>query len=243
MEAGRATLTPIMPRRTGTSTRRKPSPGGVAQDSGNGVVVATDPESLHRIDDPEVELVLWQRSLASALGEWLESSPADQLPTGRVLVDAADLPLAVAGMTDVGDTAAGAMRAALVDDVLGLAQRFMAVMRCPVVDLRLEVLHHDACWKFHRDYVAARMLTTYRGPGTEWVAQADSATALSLQRSYDGPMHRFPRHAVGLFKGNRASPSRGVVHRSPPIASAGVTRLLLCLNLPSEASPELWKPA
>ena len=116
----------------------------------------------------------------------------------------------------------------------------VGVMATPEVDIRLETIRHDACWKFHRDHVPARLLTTYRGPGTEWVHPRDGAAALSEQKSFRGRIERFPEHSVGLFKGSRGGSRAGIVHRSPPVALSGEVRLFLCLNLPSIMSPSSW---
>ena len=138
---------------------------------------------------------------------------------------------------------AGAMRDAFLDDVIRITELFMRTMETDVVDIRLEAIGHDSCWKFHRDQVPARLLTTYRGPGTEWVHPQDGDTAIAEQKSFPGPIENLPTHHVGLFKGGLAEDGTGIVHRSPPIIGTGVSRLLLCLNLPSRISPELWRPA
>ena len=109
-----------------------------------------------------------------------------------------------------------------------------------MVDVRLERISHDSCWKFHRDCVEARLLTTYCGSATEWVQPIHAEQALREQKSYNGPLERLRVHDVAIFKGNRAGPNSGIVHRSPPIVGTGQTRLLLCLNKRSVASPEPW---
>ncbi len=124
-------------------------------------------------------------------------------------------------------------------DLVSLTEAFCRTMDSDIVDIRLETVTHDGCWKYHRDHVPARLLTTYRGPGTQWVTPERSEDALAQQKAYSGPLEQFAEHAVGLFKGSKAEKGRGIVHRSPPILGTGTTRILLCLNLPSAASPEL----
>ncbi|HMQ13180.1 MAG TPA: DUF1826 domain-containing protein [Candidatus Competibacter phosphatis] len=211
---------------------------GDAQDAG--VLFGYSPDLFQRIHDTDVELIIWERPLACELGRWLEALPVDQLPNRRVLVLRADLRPALTVIFDAAGTPGGAMRDALLDDLIRLATLFMDTLDSGRVDIRLETVQHDACWKFHRDNVAARLVTTYRGPGTQWVRPHDNAMALAVQKSYQGIIQHFPKHAVGLFKGSRAGPASGIVHRSPPISGSGVVRLLLCLNLPSAASPDLW---
>jgi len=206
------------------------------------IVQGQTPDLLERIWDPAVELVIWDRILPATLGQWLDSLPVHQMPHGRVLVSTAHVSSAVATLLDAAAMPGGAMRDAFLDDVVVLTELFMRALETDVVDIRLETIDHDACWKFHRDHVPARLLTTYRGPGTEWVHPRDSHNALTDQKTYQGPMERFSRYAVGLFKGNQAVDGEGIVHRSPPIKETGVSRLFLCLNLPSKTSPALWRP-
>lgn len=212
-------------------------------DYSNGILHGPSPEWFERIGEPSVELIIWKRSLATDLGHWIDALPIHKLPDARLLVKENDLLPALTSVLDAAGTPPVEMRDAFLKDVKTLATAFMKVMGSDFVDIRLETIHHDACWKFHRDNVAARLLTTYRGPGTEWVAPSHQHEALSQQKSYRGPIQQFPQHAVGLFKGSRGACDKGIVHRSPPIVGTGQTRLLLCLNSPSEASPDVWTPS
>ena len=215
-------------------------PGIRAQTPPTAVLNGESSRLLDHVHDPGVELIIWERRLPSGLGDWLDRLSIAHLPRGHFLVDEGEPRAAFAWMLDASSTPDDDMRALLLTDLAEVTSRFASLMRAKRVEVRLEAVHHDACWKFHRDCVAARLLTTYRGPGTEWVSPGDSAQALARQKSYGGPIHRFPRHAVGLFKGSCAAPASGIVHRSPPIAGTGTTRLLFCLNLPSSISPLPW---
>jgi len=204
------------------------------------ILRGASPKLLHRIHDPTVELIIWQRRLPYGLGHWLDALPPNQLPDGRVLVGKDCMLPAVLSICVESSTPACPMRRTFVEDVAATARLFAGVMATDRIDLRLEAIHDDACWKFHRDCVAARLLTTYRGPGTEWIPPAQGECALLRQRTFGGRIERFPTHAVGLFKGSCAEPASGIVHRSPPIAGNGAVRLLLCLNMPTATSPEEW---
>ena len=79
------------------------------------------------------------------------------------------------------------------------------------------------------------MLTTYRGPATNWDAPEFAATAHAAPDAYTGPMQRLALHQVTLFKGcglPGKAEEKGIVHRSPPIVGSGITRLMLCLSPP-----------
>lgn len=195
---------------------------------------------LRSIHEPEIELVLWERPPMPGLAGWLDALPDAVLPDGRVLVSPADLEPAIASIFEASGTPPDAMRDLLAADVAALARLFAGMMAVPLVDIRLETVRHDACWKYHRDCVPARLITTYRGPGTEWVPPRLGPLALARQRGFRGPVERFPPYAVGLFKGSCAPPASGIVHRSPPIRGRGIARLVLCLNLETAASPDAW---
>lgn len=202
---------------------------------GNGfapVVTTRSPRMFSRIHDPHHELILWRRRLDPDLASWLTTLPAGSLPTGRLTVVAADVGPLLDEMFRDAATPAGAMRDLLRADLIFVASLFAEVMAVGEIDLRLEAIHGNACWKFHRDCVRARLLTTYCGPGTQWVEPTFAQAALEEQRDYRGPIRQFQLNDVGLFKGDCAPPASGIVHRSPPIAATGQTRLVLCLNLP-----------
>lgn len=195
---------------------------------------------LDEIADPAVGLALWHRRLPPVLDTWLDQTPPARLPEGRLLVrtddieEALDTTFRAAAIPD--DIPARLLRA----DVATLARRFARIAGSALVDLRLEALAHDACCRFHRDFVPLRLLCTYRGPGTQWIAPAQAGRAVHEQDRYKGEIRHMPRHAAALFKGEGHGQGHGIVHRSPPIKHIGTTRLLLCLNLPSTVSPKPW---
>ena len=197
-------------------------------------------EGLAAIGNPGMELVIWRRALPQCLQTWLDRMDESCLPDIRVLVRPSDLRRAVEPHFDDCGMPPGDMRDLLLGDVDDLVSAFARITQSDLVDVRLERIGHDACWKFHRDCVEARILTTYRGPATEWVQPIDAERALREQRSYKGPLERFRVHDVAIFKGSCVGPGSGIVHRSPPVAGTGRTRLLLCLNRQSAASPKPW---
>ena len=173
------------------------------------------------------------------LAPWLDALPYDTLPHERLLVRVGDAPLALAELFDGTSIAEDGPVQILRDDMADLIERFATLTSSTEVDTRIQFIRHDACKRFHRDHVRMRLICCYQGPTTEWVPGHHGQEALDAQRDYVGPLQRFPRFAVAMFKGHE----QGVVHRSPAIADAGKTRFLLCLNEPSVISPPLWQPA
>lgn len=195
---------------------------------------------LRRVSDPAVALALWERKLSRTFALWLDTLTPDRLPHGRVLAGTAEVYAALAAILDRSRTPDHPMARLLLADATMLSRRFAAIAASNTVDIRLETVRHDACWKFHVDDVKFRLLTTYRGPGTQTVSPAHAGDALARQRDYTGPLDEIPPCNVALFKGARSG--AGVVHRSPPITGSGIVRLVLCVNLPSAASPPAWTP-
>ncbi len=144
-------------------------------------------------------------------------------------------------MLDEAGMPSGPMRDALSDDIAALVNTFAIITKTDSVDVRLEQIDDDACWRFHRDAVDTRLVSTYRGPTTEWVPPAYSERAIDEQQSYEGPLERLGDHHVAIFKGKSAGPGSGIVHRSPPISGTNQTRLFLCLNTETIVSPPLWQ--
>lgn len=194
------------------------------------IVEGDDGNILRRIEDDDVALVLWHRPAPAGLADWLDALPPERLPDGHFIGPAACVPARLATLFDLAGLTDGPERRALVDDISGLAHLFAARSGSLDVDLRLEAIDHDGCWRFHRDHVGYRLNATYRGPGTQWPPLEHAARALRAQRRYRGPLKEMPRFAAGLFKGVRRAGTEAVVHRSPPVAGSGHMRLFLCLN-------------
>ena len=161
-------------------------------------------DGLAGINDSGTELVIWQRELPAGLHDWLEQTDAANLPHLRIFVEPGNLRPALEPLLDECGLPADGMRGLLIDDMVGLVSAFADVTGIGRVDVRLESIDHDACWRFHRDTVETRLVTTYRGPTTEWVQPADADRAIGGQTEYDGPLERLGDHDVAIFNGKWA---------------------------------------
>ncbi|MBE7218568.1 MAG: DUF1826 domain-containing protein [Caulobacteraceae bacterium] len=130
----------------------------------------------------------------------------------------------------------------LLDDAAMLAHLFLLRTGAAELELRLERVTGDACRAFHRDNVRLRLVTTYVGPGTDYVADADAEAALRLQAGFAGEVRRCPACALAWMRGSACAKGAGLAHRSPPIAGTGAVRLVLVLSEPGRASPSRWSP-
>lgn len=193
-------------------------------------IEAADESVLRRIRNNKVALAIWRRTPTPGLAHWLDHLPVDRLPVGHFVGPVACVPARVEAFCDLAGAEPGPGRQAFVADVALLARAFAALSGSPLVDVRLDAVAHDSCWRFHRDHVGYRLNATYRGPGTQWLPPEQAASALRSQRRYRGPLNEMPRFAAGVFKGVARAGVGAIVHRSPPVAGTGQTRLFLCVN-------------
>jgi hypothetical protein len=127
-------------------------------------------------------------------------------------------------------------RAAVADDILSLVCGMLAVFSWLRVEVRLDLTDEQSCPKFHCDNVLVRLVTTYVGPGTEYV---EMPAADMVHRVAPGSLvllkgHRHPTHAALAILASlrwvalRATASTGppglpclhadrMLHRSPPM--------------------------
>jgi len=196
-------------------------------------LIVDEPEGLSAIGWPGTALVLWRRQVPSDLAALLDALPFDELPHLRFEAIAADR---------VGEVLAAALGpragklAPLLADVADLARLYARATGSAPIRLRLEAIRDDACRRFHADQVRARLLCTYRGPATEWLAARDVRLAADgyVADPEPGAIRRLERFEVGLFAG--ALSPRPCVHRSPPLSGSGRDRLLLVVDEGGEAA-------
>lgn len=197
----------------------------MAVDSLLRAIVAGNTDVLHAIREDDVSIAIWEREPPSSLKNIVLTNLCNVRFTASLgeLSDKLDHELATAGLKT------GIERNVLATDILALAKRFGAVMRLNEVEIRLEHVTTNACKKFHGDYVTARLICTYVGPGTQWLDGADAEDCgcgepHNIQQMQPGD--------VGLFKGRIWSEFHPAIHRSPPIEGRGEERLVLVINPP-----------
>jgi len=191
------------------------------------------PEALTAIYDDDVNAAVWERSVVEFTGSG-EPDPLQHDLKLEGSVPAAGVDRWLAEQLPLGP-------AALRADIAELAAMYACLFAVDELGIRLKTLDRAMCPRFHVDRVVCRLLTTYDGPGTEYLADDDVDRA-QLGRpvadprqlpAYDAaaPVHRLPAGAVVLCKGESwpGNEGRGFVHRSPQ--PAGVRpRLMLCID-------------
>lgn len=176
------------------------------------------PSCWEAIRGADVPLVLEARKLidgAPWAAELAQQAPFERRGQGRV-------------SEAVG--ALGALPLELRQDIERLASRFAGIMQVATVRIRLEGIVTNACRKIHSDNTDVRLITTYIGPGTDYVPHGLAAEERNLVR--------IPTGCVALFKGRAFDPDHAFcLHRSPPAADMEVARLVLVIDTPLR--PEL----
>lgn len=203
-----------------------------------GIVTGTTCTILNAVHTAGVGMAVWRRSMPEALKSWADRVAADGAIKAGLLIpierceDRIEKAFRNAGLPPCP------AEAQVKHDIADLIRTFTGIVGLGSVDVRLETVRGDACWKFHRDQVAFRLICTYSGPGTQYVPPDCSRQAIAQQRDYAGPLAMIETGAVAIFKGAQASGHDGIVHRSPPIRGSGQSRLMLCLSPPGPYSPD-----
>jgi hypothetical protein len=200
-------------------------------------VTVARPAALGAIRDTKINIAIWRRPVMLATARYAE----------RVLnVWPSDIDL-VAQPKELRRQLARALphvtgarmgRAQLLSDVGRLASTYAGLAARTALHLKLERVSRDKCPLFHTDFVTLRLLTSYSGPGTEWLPEhaVDRRALGSGSNDQIITDRRKIRHLnpfwVGFLKGEAFGPAEGhgCVHRSPLVESRGVARLLLTID-------------
>lgn len=193
-------------------------------DTISGVTVTQAPEDLHHISDPGCGGVIWHRQPLAGFQSWIDAVNPDHLPSARLLLRPQAVRDAMTTLCEAAQTPENPQRMRLIDDIAALADIFANVMQTTFMRLRLEKVTRNACHKFHADAITARLICTYRGPGTQY----------GISRDHTDPDRIFttPTGAPIVLRGScwPQNPASGLLHRSPPIEGTGETRLVLVLD-------------
>ncbi|MYF89982.1 MAG: DUF1826 domain-containing protein, partial [Boseongicola sp. SB0676_bin_33] len=188
------------------------------RDAAIGVAVADRPEELTAFLNPGCAAVIWRRQPAPDFQAWVDSLEPSNLPRGRIVLRPEAIRLALMELCEAANAPQSSEREWLIEDAAALAEIFAELMRARYLRLRLQAVASNACCKFHIDAVAARLLCTYRGTGTQYGISADGQ---------DPPrVLTVPTGAPILLRGTLwpKGPASGLLHRSPPIEGTGETR-------------------
>lgn len=200
-------------------------------------LLGADSGVLHHINEPDVNMGLWQRKPLEDVVREVSRLRATDLPDVRCRTSAATFDRDIRSLMAGQGLGPQSFRAWLAD-LRQLSELFFGVCAGPHATARLETTVADGCRRFHVDRTRLRLLCTYRGAGTEWLtedqvdrdAQVSGAPNERIVRF--GEPSRFEPFWVGILKGDAytGNVGRGLVHRSPSIEGSGQIRLLFCLD-------------
>lgn len=196
----------------------------IGKKANQGVTFTETPEGLSVIRRPSCAAAIWNRRPLESFQSWIDALDPAQLPAARIVLRPEAVRIALTETCHAVGTPRGVERNRLVDDIAALSAIFADLMQVKWLQLRLEVVTTNACRKFHVDAVTTRLVCTYRGTGTQY-GQAE-------QGAEPSQIHTVPTGAPMLLRGTLRPeyPRTGLLHRSPPIAGTGETRLLLVLD-------------
>lgn len=193
-------------------------------------VRADEPEGLFAIDAPHVNLVLLPRQLPAPLTQWLEALLADEAVENFELARESSPAGEACDYFDIylpKDSAGLALLQAQVREVVAL---FADVFDAQALGLRLRLTDTPMCPFFHVDKVLCRLITTWAGPTTQWLAEAEVDRAALTKAQPDEAVRALEVGELGFFKGTLWPPGQVLpcVHRSPPSSQR---RLVMTLDL------------
>ncbi|WP_341304147.1 DUF1826 domain-containing protein [Pseudomonas sp. TMP25] len=193
-------------------------------------------EVLGEVLRDEVNLAVWQRQLPAQVSDFASALLAQGRPLGHSNVLELASPESepnLSGLVDAYSDLPG--QAAFLQDVSWLIGAFACLFDAKRIGLRLRVLDKAMCPRFHVDHVPVRLITSYAGVGSEWLAEgvmvrrrlgdpsAEPADAALIERAKAGD--------VLLAKGEKwiGNEGGGLIHRSPQ-PPVDTRRLLLTLD-------------
>jgi hypothetical protein len=211
--------------------------------------IGRSPEALTNIYNEAINIAVWQRELGAGVQQYVSG----------LLRKPKVISLKISGTSDqlmqeirqvfpveVSDQSCEPIKAnAFYTDIRRVIDMFACLFDANVLGLRINVLEHAMCPRFHTDNVGVRLITTYHGLGTEWlpdvaVNRHALGTAFASQVSTPGAIiddeqfiQRMNSGDVALFKGElwEGNEGRGIVHRSPVVTMQQPKRLVMTCDL------------
>ena len=192
------------------------------------VSIGSQSEILSAIIDTSTALAIWQRDLDDAVKEATSQLCQQSFELTHTFDPFSEKEGQI--FTHKLATLTHAQLNPLVADTIDLCQRFVRFCGLKFVQIRIETVTNDGCRFFHLDNVAMRLVVTYAGSGTQWVSPLYASTARNQQTEYSGPLNSMQTGDVAIFKGKRSDAEDLILHRSPPLKSTMLPRLVVVVD-------------
>ncbi|TCJ26082.1 DUF1826 domain-containing protein [Halomonas sp. GDM18] len=196
--------------------------------------IGHEAHDLGSIFEPDISLAVMQRRIDAALKMAVKAQSSGAYPLRMrwrgpisVLREALEryLPAPDAG-------------AALIEDICVLGEAMGELFEVKDIGMRLEMTQSAMCPRFHVDRIPVRLVTTYDGPGTQWLPE-HAADRLALGHGQPGhqdiclapdEIHELRPGSLALLKGEcwPGNEGRGLIHRSPVVPNGN--RLMLSMD-------------
>ena len=186
-------------------------------------------EDLTTIFDDRFDGVVWERRVPPSVLSALEALPTGEVEDARVHVPVGEAGDRIIELFSAWNYGVGPVQRWVADDVQAMAGQMAGILSVSRLRLRVHLVRDDACRKFHRDTVRARLICTYVGPGTEYGVAREGEDPCNIYKAPTGN----PILLKGKLWPGFHEPS--VLHRSPPIEGTGVSRLVIVID---EAPPQ-----
>ncbi|MEM9172860.1 MAG: DUF1826 domain-containing protein, partial [Pseudomonadota bacterium] len=188
--------------------------------------IGTKADVLAEIFEDNTHIAIWRRHLNTRLTE----TAARIAHTGTLFVPSMTVAPATA-LRHVSDALDADESCEFARDVASLVEMFCFLLGVERAFVRLTALSKAMCPKFHVDQVTCRLITTYQGAGTEWLAHQHvdrSKLGTGSRGRCDAESGLYPDAGliqqinagdVALFKGESwiGNAGFGAVHRSPAV--------------------------
>lgn len=206
------------------------------------VVMSTSATTARDVLSLGTSMWVWERRLPEPLGRYARDLASGPAFSARGEVDLDDRAAGIEALLDGCGVPSGPGRAVLAQDAGSLAFLLATAVGARRAGVRIENDTSRGCPLFHVDHVGLRLLCTYAGPGTEWLAERDlvrselglrGRTPQQANASIaSGPVRRTAPGHVAILKGALfpGEGRRGLVHRSPD--SGRGPRLLVAVDVP-----------
>ena len=204
--------------------------------------ISHHPSVFTEIYQEDVNIAIWQRQLSHDVEANVNKIIASTSNYNKTLIVTPKDTLAK--LVELDNQLHSAQ--ALCQNIAELVDMFCLLYELKQVGLRLTTLDRAMCPRFHVDKVPCRLVCTYYGVASEWIAH-DKVDRSKLGRGNMGltddesglfqseqDINKLTVGDVAMLKGElwQGNENAGLVHRSPNV-QAGEKRLLLTLDFMS----------
>lgn len=198
------------------------------------VVFAKNLQELNAIHLPNINLAIYAREVDQGLKDFIKGLELDKLPPIHGSFNCHEIPgLLQNSLKRMTKDKRGL--SLFIEDIKIITEQFSTIARKEFIRFNLYTVENDMCKYFHSDYNNLRLLCTYSGEGTQWLA--NKAWETSMGRNHErvdakNEVNQMAPFWVGVLKGEAYpdNAERGIIHRSPPMTVGSKIRILMKLD-------------